>query len=135
MKSISLPLAALTLGLSFGLVPAPALAGDPTGLWLTEEGDAKVKIVTCGNAICGTIAWLKEPNDKQTGRPKVDKNNADASQRNRPVMGVPIVLSMKPDGSDKWSGQVYNAEDGKTYSGSVTLANANSIKLQGCVAA
>jgi uncharacterized protein (DUF2147 family) len=40
---------------------------------------------------------------------------------------------MKPDGADKWSGQVYNAEDGKTYSGNLTLANANTIKLQGCV--
>ena len=41
---------------------------------------------------------------------------------------------MKPDGADKWSGQVYNAEDGKTYSGSFTLAGANKADLKGCVA-
>ncbi len=50
------------------------------------------------------------------------------------MVGTPIVLGMKPDGADKWSGQVYNAEDGKTYSGSLTLASADSIQLKGCVA-
>ena len=113
--------------------PLPALAADPTGMWLTDTADAKVRIVHCGSAICGTIAWLKEPNDS-AGKPKVDRNNADAAHRNRPIMGVPIILSMKPDGADKWSGQVYNAEDGKTYSGNVTLTNASTLRLQGCVA-
>ena len=47
-------------------------------------------------------------------------------------MGVTIVIGMKPAGTDKWSGQVYNAEDGKTYSGSVTMQGANALKLEGC---
>jgi uncharacterized protein (DUF2147 family) len=47
---------------------------------------------------------------------------------------VQIVLGMKPGGTaNKWSGQVYNAEDGKTYSGSLTLQDANTIKLEGCI--
>jgi uncharacterized protein (DUF2147 family) len=50
------------------------------------------------------------------------------------MVGVPIVLGMKPSGTaSKWSGQVYNAEDGKTYSGNLTLQDANTIKLEGCV--
>jgi uncharacterized protein (DUF2147 family) len=41
---------------------------------------------------------------------------------------------MKPSGTaNKWSGQVYNADDGKTYSGSLTLQDANTIKLEGCI--
>jgi uncharacterized protein (DUF2147 family) len=41
---------------------------------------------------------------------------------------------MKPSGTpDKWSGQVYNVEDGKTYSGSLTLQGVRSLKLEGCV--
>ena len=129
-RSTMLAAAAFTALITASL---PALAADPTGMWLTDTADAKVKIVHCGPAICGTIAWLKEPNDS-AGKPKVDRNNAEASHRNRPIMGVPIILSMKPDGTDKWSGQVYNAEDGKTYSGNVTLTNANTLRLQGCVA-
>jgi uncharacterized protein (DUF2147 family) len=105
---------------------------DPSGTWLTENGRSRIRIADCGGALCGTIVWLKEPNDPDTGKPKVDKNNTDASKRGRPLIGVPIVLSMKPNGSSKWSGQVYNAEDGKTYSGNIIEQGPNALKLEGC---
>jgi uncharacterized protein (DUF2147 family) len=119
--------ALLGLGLSSGL------AADAKGTWLTEGGKATVRIAACGDALCGTIIALKEPNDPDTGKPKTDKNNADPSQRSRPVIGSLIVLGMKPNGDNKWAGQVYNAEDGKTYTGSITLQNGNSLKLEGCI--
>lgn len=110
-----------------------AWAADATGLWLTEDGKARVRIARCGAALCGTIAWLREPTDPQTRRPKTDKRNADPAKRNRPMLGVAIVLGMKPSGAEKWEGKVYNAEDGKTYSGYLTLTGATSLKLQGCI--
>ena len=39
-------LAAAALFISF-----PAFAADPTGLWLTQEKDAKVRIAKCGKDI------------------------------------------------------------------------------------
>jgi uncharacterized protein (DUF2147 family) len=110
----------------------PALAADPNGTWLTEPGTSRVRIADCGGALCGTIVWLKEPNDPATQKPRLDKSNADAAKRSRPLMGVPIVIGMKPSGAEKWSGQVYNAEDGKTYSGSITMLGAGTLKLEGC---
>src|SRR5262245_9295148 len=98
-----------------------AAAADPSGSWLNEGGKATIRIANCGGALCGTIAALKEPNDPSTGRPLTDKNNPNASLRNRPMIGVQIVLGMKPNGPDKWSGQIYNAEDGKTYTGNITM--------------
>ena len=109
-----------------------ALAADPTGIWLTQTGNSRIRVADCGGALCGTIIWLKEPNDPDTGKPKTDKNNSDAAKRSRPLIGVQIVLGMKPAGADKWSGQVYNAEDGKTYSGNLTYSGGNALQLQGC---
>jgi uncharacterized protein (DUF2147 family) len=109
-----------------------ALAADPVGTWLTQGGNSRIRIADCGGALCGTIVWLKEPNDRETGKPKTDKNNSDASKRSRPLIGVQIVLGMKPAGADKWSGQVYNAEDGKTYSGNLTYSGGDALQLQGC---
>jgi uncharacterized protein (DUF2147 family) len=117
--------------MTLAMTSSPTWAGDPTGMWLSQDGDVKMKVARCGDAICSTIAWLKNPNDEK-GKPKVDINNADASKRNRPIMGSAIILPMKADGADKWSGQVYNAEDGKTYSGSLTMTGANTLDLQGC---
>jgi uncharacterized protein (DUF2147 family) len=45
---------------------------------------------------------------------KARQKNADAAKRSRAMIGVPIVLSMTPNGPGKWSGEVYNAGDGKT---------------------
>jgi uncharacterized protein (DUF2147 family) len=121
--------AAALLGVSLGT----SFAADPLGTWHTEEAKATVRIAPCGPALCGTIIALKEPNDA-TGKPKTDQNNADTGLRSRPVIGVLIVLGMKPSGTaNKWSGQVYNAEDGKTYTGNITLQDANTIKLEGCI--
>ena len=112
--------------------PGSALAAEPNGTWATEGGKSRVRIADCGGALCGTIVGLKEPNDPETGKPKTDKNNSDAAKRSRPLIGVQIVLGMKPAGADKWTGQVYNAEDGKTYSGNLTYSGGNSLQLQGC---
>lgn len=110
-----------------------AAAADAYGTWTTGDGKARVRIASCGGALCGTIVSLREPIDPETGRPKTDKHNADAGKRKRPMIGVPIVLGMKPNGAGKWAGRVYNAEDGKTYTGYLTLTGANSLDLQGCV--
>ncbi len=109
-----------------------ALAADPMGMWLTQTGTSRIRVADCGGALCGTIVWLKEPNDPDTGKPKTDKNNSDAAKRSRPLIGTQIVLGMKPASAGKWTGQVYNAEDGKTYSGNLTYAGGNSLQLQGC---
>ena len=109
-----------------------AFAAEPNGTWLTQTGTSRIRVADCGGALCGTIIWLKEPNDPDTGKPKTDKNNSDAAKRSRPLLGVQIVLGMKPAGADKWTGQVYNAEDGKTYSGNLTWSGGDSLQLQGC---
>jgi uncharacterized protein (DUF2147 family) len=114
------------------VISAPALAADPNGTWLTEPGTSRIRIANCGGALCGTIIWLKEPLDAETRQARLDKANADSAKRSRPLMGVSIVIGMKPSGADKWAGQVYNAEDGKTYTGSITMQGANALKLEGC---
>jgi uncharacterized protein (DUF2147 family) len=113
--------------------PASAATASPLGTWYTEGNDSQVRIANCGNAICGSIVWLKEPNDPKTGKPKTDKDNANAAKRNRPLLGVEIVLGLKPSGTaDQWKGQVYNPKDGNTYTGYFTMTGANSAELKGC---
>ncbi len=56
-------------------------ATDPAGVWLTQSGDAKVKVQHCGGTLCGRVVWLKEPIDKATGKPQRDDKNADPGQR------------------------------------------------------
>jgi uncharacterized protein (DUF2147 family) len=124
---------ALALGVDLPAAPAQA-AGRPgpiLGDWLTQHGDAKLRFAACGAALCGKIVWLKEPND-DSGRPKTDVGNSDPGKRSRPLMGLTIFTDLKPDG-DQWSGQVYNAEDGKDYRVSIKRVDDGHAKVNGCV--
>jgi uncharacterized protein (DUF2147 family) len=113
---------------------APAAAGDPTGLWLTQQGDARIRIARCGGALCGSIAWLREPIDRDTGRPAADDKNPDPSLRTRPLIGLRIAHDMRPgDTPDKWTGLFYNSDDGQTYRGSLTLTAAGTLRAEGCL--
>jgi uncharacterized protein (DUF2147 family) len=88
----------------------------------------------CGGALCASIASIKQPTDPQTGRPKADSQNPDASKRSRPLLGVQIFSGMRPQGPNKWAGgQLYNPEDGRTYDANISLEGANVLKVQGCV--
>ena len=115
---------------------APAVAEtnvDPTGIWLTEAGDAKIRVSQCGSAICGTVVWLKAPIDPATGKPQVDDKNINPALSHRPIIGINIFAAMKPIADRKWSGRIYNADNGKTYSSNVTLASPRKLEVRGCV--
>ena len=70
------------VALAFG--DARAQSAGPQGTWLTQAGDAKVRIKSCGNALCGSIVWLRDPIDPNTGKPQVDDKNPDPARASRP---------------------------------------------------
>ncbi len=112
----------LTVSLwGFGQVSAET-THDPAGIWLTQAGDAKIRVNHCGSGLCGTIAWLKVPLDPRTGKPQIDDKNANPSLANRPIIGINIFSKMKSVANNKWSGTIYNADDGKSYSSDVIVA-------------
>ena len=110
----------------------PASAADPLGTWLTEKSDARIQITRCGNGICGTVVWLKEPIDPATGKPQVDGRNPDPSRQNRKIIGLRI-FSMPSSGPDTWGGNIYNSDDGKTYTATIKLPRPSQLEVRGCV--
>ena len=126
--------AATVLAALLGISAGTALAVVPvTGTWLSGDGGTKVRVSECGGKLCGKVVWLNEPIDPATGKPKTDKRNSDPAKRSRPLIGVPVVNGMTPSGDNKWSGKIYNADDGKTYDAHVTLVSDNAMRVQGCV--
>jgi uncharacterized protein (DUF2147 family) len=105
---------------------APSYAADPSGVWLTQEQDAHIRIVKCGDGYCGTIIWLKEP----------DVHNPDPAKRNNPLVGTMVAVNFIPlqDPPGKWAGRFYNADDGMMYEGSISPSGANELQVKGCLA-
>lgn len=122
----------LSAALVFGVLPAKSESG-PTGTWLTQAGDARVQVGRCGDGICGKIVWLRDPIDSNTGQPQVDDKNPNPALARRPIIGLFIFSNMQPAGADKWTGRIYNADDGQTYAANVTLRTDSTLEVQGCV--
>ncbi len=127
MKFVSAAALALVLSSS------AALAGQPEGTWLSGDGGTKVHIAKCGGKLCGTVVWLENPVDPSTGKPKTDKHNPNEAKRTRPLLGLQVVQGLTANGPNKWSGQIYNADDGKTYQAHMVVPDANTAQVQGCV--
>jgi uncharacterized protein (DUF2147 family) len=106
---------------------------DPTGTWLTQAGDARVKVTKCGGGICGAIVWLRQPIDPATAKPALDDKNPNPTLAKRPMMGLPLFSGMQPSGPNKWSGQIYNADDGNSYASNISVASPETLKVEGCV--
>jgi uncharacterized protein (DUF2147 family) len=122
-----------TISMLFGTAAARAQSSEPVGVWLTEKGDARVKVSKCGGGICGIIVGLKEPIDPATGQPQVDDKNPNPALRSRPVIGISLFIGMRPSAPGRWSGQIYNSDDGGTYVSHVSVAGGNELRVEGCV--
>lgn len=128
------PILAAALALSSGALAfaAPASAQDVIGLWQTQTNGGQVEISHCGNSLCGKLVSSNNIKSDPTVK---DEKNKDASLRNRPLKNMQMLYDFT-GGPTKWTGgKVYNAADGGTYSGTITLLSANELKLKGCIVA
>lgn len=93
-----------------------------------------VKIYKNGNKYQGRVVWLKEPNDPETGKPKLDKNNSDPAAKSKPVLGLINIWGFVPKEENLWDeGNIYDPKNGNTYSSTMKLINANSLEVRGYI--
>jgi uncharacterized protein (DUF2147 family) len=83
----------------------------------------------------GTVVWLREPIDRATAKPEIDDKNPDPALAKRPIIGLRLFSGMRPAGPNKWSGKIYNADDGKTYASSISVTGPSTLRVEGCVGA
>lgn len=85
------------------------------GDWLTEAGQAKVRIAPCSGQpaqLCGRFV------NPKTGA----------------LAKTTFLTGFKPTGANKWGGgKIANPQDGKTYSSKMTLNPNGTLSVSGCV--
>ena len=113
----------------------PARADEsPAGRWATPGVAAIVELAPCSDTsgLCGTIRWLWEATDEK-GRPRLDAQNADATLRARPLVGLSILSGLTPAAGGSWAGRIYNPEDGQTYRATLRRVGNDTLMIEGCV--
>ena len=106
---------ALLVALTIVAASAPAaIAGDLTGIWMRDDGSARLRFSACGGeAVCGFLAWKKDPG----GRARI---------------GQKLFSDMKPSGENAWAGSALDPNDGKRYTAKLTVSGDHLITA-GCV--
>ena len=92
-------------------------AGDltPVGQWQTTTGESRYEVSYCGTDICAKLVWLR-----------ADARTPD----NLAYLNTYVVKGARQVSENKWSGKV--RYEGETIGGSMTMTDAQSLKLQGC---
>jgi uncharacterized protein (DUF2147 family) len=104
-----LTLAATAVTLALGATVAFAQSS-PFGTWTRPSTGTKVNFYDCGGKLCGKIV--------------ASKTKADEGK---------VIMSGAAKTSDTtWKGDLLNTEDGKTYSGVVTMEGPKALNLKGC---
>jgi uncharacterized protein (DUF2147 family) len=131
MHPIVLATTFLTLTLAAPSAAQLALAGSE---WLDAESGVRVAFSSeDGGALTGRIVWLRDPVDS-TGAPARDARNPDPALRERPIIGLPMLVDMTADGDERWGGgTIYDARNGKTYRATLRLAHPDTLKVRGYV--
>ncbi len=110
-------LAAVAAALLLVAAPASAVssANDPHRVWLRPEGGEQFSFYDCdGGLLCAKLVSVAKPEDAKS-------------------VGTVILRGASKSGPNEWKGKLYNAEDGKTYEGYVSLRSANELRLKGCL--
>jgi uncharacterized protein (DUF2147 family) len=88
-------------------------ADEPYGTWVRPSTGTQVNFYNCGGKLCGKIVAVKD-------------------QSRKGEIGTMIMNGAARTSDNEWRGDVLNTEDGKTYSGVVTLEGPNALNLKGC---
>ena len=86
---------------------------DAGGVWLRDDGNARVKIAPCGEKLCATNLWIR---DTSKGEDVGDK----------------LIMTLKPNSSSSLKGTAYDPKRKLTFSMTLRIAS-RGLTTRGCV--
>ena len=91
-----------------------ASGNDPHGLWLRPEGGVQFSFYDCDGLLCAKVVAAKSAEDQAS-------------------IGTVILRGAQQTGPNEWNGKLYNAEDGNTYDGVISIKKPGELTLKGCL--
>ena len=85
--------------------PVKSAEPSPIGVWATEKIGGNVRIIECGEALCGHTEG--KPSEK-------------------------ILINMQPGQKNRWNGKIHDVRSGGTYMSHMSMKGANALRVEGC---
>ena len=98
--------------------PAPPVATE----WRNPSNSVHVRIDKCDGQLCGTVTWASA------------KAQADARRGGtQNLVGTRLFRDLEPAGAGKWRGKVFVPDIQRTFSGTISFVDPNTMVGKGCV--
>jgi uncharacterized protein (DUF2147 family) len=147
LRVAALVLVMQAAGMAGAMAQAPTegvIVADPIeGVWQTVLL-SEITIAACPEGFCGTLSKIIVPSEGLTAEELAgaqamdpatftDMRNKDPELRNRPMLGLQILTLLPSTKPNIYDGEIYNPQDGNTYSGYVEMTGPDVARLNGCV--
>ena len=108
--------------LAAGTTSASGQSGDATfGTWRNGSNSVHIQAHRCGASMCGRVVWASP------------KAIADARRGGTPkLVGLDLFRDFRKDKKGNWRGKVFVPDLNKTFSGTVVVIDARTLKGTGC---
>ena len=122
MKILAVSALVLVAGIGSTTAAAAQEQMSPNGLWRNPSGSVEVRIEDCGPKVCGRVASAS------------DRAKADAARGGHPeLIGMDLFEDFKRDGPTTFRGRVFVPDINRRFSGKLTIQDANTIRVRGCL--
>jgi uncharacterized protein (DUF2147 family) len=102
---------------------AAAAADTPLdGTWRSPGGNTIMKIGSCGDSPCGTVAWAS------------DRAKKDSSKTTSQLVGTPLLTSLEQDKKGRWHGKLFIPDKNMRVTAKLERVNDGALKVSGCAA-
>ncbi len=136
MKQLIIIIATLLLNSTVFAAATPSHQID--GVWevrydASNTPSSHIRITTQKNG--ELIGVIEEAYPRPGENPSPNCTKCEGANKDKPIVGMTVLWGMMPDGTNQWSqGHVLNAENGKIYSGKMTLSkDGKTLDLRGYV--
>lgn len=104
---------ALSFGCVFSFAAEAGQLASPAGIWLRDDGNARVRIAPCGSKLCATNLWIKDTSDGEAA-------------------GDRLILSLDRRSNTELAGSAYDPKRDRTYDITVVVGD-RSLITRGCI--
>jgi uncharacterized protein (DUF2147 family) len=92
------------------------------GIWSNPKDSVQVKAGACGDKLCGWVVYASP------------KAQADAKKAGAPpLIGTTLLRGYRANGTAQWAGEVYVPDRQASYYSTITLIDAQTLKVTGCI--
>lgn len=85
------------------------------GVWMRDDGNARVRIAPCGSKLCATNLWIKDTSKGEE-------------------VGDRLIMSLGRKSDSELAGTAYDPKRDRTYTVTITV-HRNSLTMTGCILA